>query len=167
MFTSAKNEYKIETILEEAVELFQRINVQLPTAQINKVIHETMEIQPPRMVSGRRFKCYYATQTGNKPLRVRLFCNSEEKLDESYERFLLAKFYEAFELGGVPVKFDFVGKPKQERTFFATQQSETVGGVSTSVSRGNSRIALKPKKEGKNGAGRSRKIKNSNKKIRK
>lgn len=144
LFTSALDGYRVRTMLAEAVELYARMNVQIPTAQINRVIHETMERQPPRMVSGRRFKCYYALQTGNKPLRVRLFCNSEEKIDDAYERFLLSKFYAAFELGGVPVKFDFVGKQKQERTFFAAQQSETVGGVETAVSRGNSRIALRP-----------------------
>ena len=147
LFTSALDGYRVSTMLAEAIALYSRMNVQIPTGQINRVIHETMEKQPPRMVSGRRFKCYYALQTGNKPLRVRLFCNSEEKLDDAYERFLLSKFYEAFDIGGVPVKFDFVGKQKQERSFFAAQQTETVGGVSTAVARGNSRIALRtPKK---------------------
>ncbi len=155
LFTSAKDGYRVETMLEEAVSLFARLNAKLPTGAINRVLHDTMEMNPPRMVSGRRFKCYYAVQTGNKPLRVRLFCNSEEKIDDSYERFLLSKFYAAFDLGGVPVKFDFVGKPKQERTFFAAQQSETVGGVSTAVSRGNSRMSLSPKKApARGGAGK-------------
>lgn len=116
LFTSAKEDYRVQTMLAEAIELYRRMNVQLPTGQINRAIHDAMEAQPPRMVSGRRFKCYYAVQTGNKPLRIRLFCNSEEKLDEAYERYLISKFYAAFDLGGVPVKFDFVGKPKQDRT---------------------------------------------------
>lgn len=140
LFTSALEGLRVETMLKEARALYARMNVQIPTGQLNRVIHGVMETNPPKMVSGRRFKCYYAVQTGNKPLRVRLFCNSEEKIDETYERFLLSKFYAAFELGGVPVKFDFVGKPKQERTFFMAQQTETVGGVSTAKTRGNSRI---------------------------
>lgn len=115
LFTSAKEGYRVQTMLSEAIQLYARMNVQLPTGQINRAIHGAMEAQPPRMVSGRRFKCYYAVQTGNKPLRIRLFCNSEEKLDDAYERYLISKFYAAFDLGGVPVKFDFVGKPKQDR----------------------------------------------------
>lgn len=115
LFTSAKEGYRVQTMLAEAIQLYTRMNVQLPTGQINRAIHNAMEAQPPRMVSGRRFKCYYAVQTGNKPLRIRLFCNSEEKLDDAYERYLISKFYAAFDLGGVPVKFDFVGKPKQDR----------------------------------------------------
>lgn len=150
IFTSALEGLRVETMLKEALALYTRMNVQIPTGQLNRVIHGVMEANPPKMVSGRRFKCYYAVQTGNKPLRVRLFCNSEEKIEESYERFLLSKFYAAFELGGVPVKFDFVGKPKQERTFFMAQQTETVGGASTAKTRGNARIVPPPKNRGGN-----------------
>lgn len=124
IFASAKENFRVQTMLAEAIALHARMNVQLPTAQINRAIHDAMEAQPPRMISGRRFKCYYAVQTGNKPLRVRLFCNSEEKLDEAYERYLISKFYAAFDLGGVPVKFDFVGKPKQDRG----EKSRSSGG---------------------------------------
>ncbi|MBP3302750.1 MAG: ribosome biogenesis GTPase Der [Opitutales bacterium] len=148
LFTSALEGLRVETMLKEARALYDRMNVQIPTGQLNRVIHGVMEANPPKMVSGRRFKCYYAVQTGNKPLRIRLFCNSEEKIDETYERFLLSKFYAAFELGGVPVKFDFVGKPKQERTFFMAQQTETVGGASTAKTRGNSRIVPPKKRTG-------------------
>lgn len=148
LFTSAIEGLRVETMLKEALALYGRLNVQIPTGQLNRVLHGVMEATPPRLVSGRRFKCYYAVQTGNKPLRVRLFCNSEEKIDETYERFLLAKFYDAFELGGVPVKFDFVGKPKQERTFFMAQQTETVGGESSAKTRGNSRIVPPAKNRG-------------------
>lgn len=154
IFTSALEGLRVETMLKEAIGLYGRLNTQIPTGQLNRVLHSVMEANPPKLVSGRRFKCYYAVQTGNKPLRVRLFCNSEEKIDETYERFLLSKFYDAFELSGVPVKFDFIGKPKQERTFFMAQQTETVGGASTAKTRGNARI-VPPKKRAtstKNGA---------------
>lgn len=154
LFTSALEGLRIETMLKEALALYTRMNAQIPTGQLNRVIHGVMEANPPKMISGRRFKCYYAVQTGNKPLRVRLFCNSEEKIEESYERFLLSKFYAAFELGGVPVKFDFVGKPKQERTFFMAQQTETVGGAATAKTRGNARIVPPAKKRGGNARSR-------------
>ena len=62
----------------------------------------------------------------------------------------MSKFYAAFELGGVPVKFDCVGKPKQERSFFMAQQSETVGGAPTAQTRGNARIVPPGKRPGKN-----------------
>lgn len=115
IFTSATEGYHVEDLLAEAVELNERMNVRLSTGQVNRAIAKAMAMQEPRVVSGRRFKCYYALQTKNKPIRIALYCNSEERLDEAYERYLKAKFYEAFDLGGVPVKFDFVGKPKKER----------------------------------------------------
>jgi hypothetical protein len=72
------------------------------------------------MVSGRRFKCYYVTQVSKRPIRFRLFCNSEERLEEAYQRYLVKGVHENFDLSGVPVFLDVVGKPKQEgRKYFA------------------------------------------------
>jgi hypothetical protein len=69
--------------------------------------------RPPRMVSGQRFKCYYVTQVSKRPIRFRLFCNSEERLEDAYQRFLVKGVHESFDLAGVPLFLDIVGKPKQ------------------------------------------------------
>jgi len=65
------------------------------------------------MVSGKRFKCYYVTQVSKRPIRFRLFCNSEERLEDAYQRFLVKGVHESFDLAGVPLFLDIVGKPKQ------------------------------------------------------
>ncbi|MDR2981592.1 MAG: ribosome biogenesis GTPase Der [Puniceicoccales bacterium] len=128
LFMSALENIKVADLLAAGHGVYERMNGFIPTAQINKVVHDLMERQPPRMVSGRRFKCYYAVQVGNKPLCIRMFCNSKERVSDQYERYLIAGLYEAFDLDGVPVKLEFVGKPKDpERKFFLGQQSETVG----------------------------------------
>ena len=69
---------------------------------------------PPPAVGGRRFRIYYATQTGNRPFRIKLFCNREEKLTEQYRRYLEAGLVKEFDLNGCPVYFDLVGKEKHE-----------------------------------------------------
>ena len=65
-------------------------------------------------IAGKRFRIYYATQTGNRPFRIRLFCNREEKLTEQYRRYLEAGMVEEFDLNGCPIYFDLVGKEKDE-----------------------------------------------------
>ena len=68
---------------------------------------------PPPAIGGKRFRIYYATQTSTRPFRIKLFCNREEKLTESYRRYLEAGVIEEFKLEGCPVYFDLVGKARR------------------------------------------------------
>ena len=65
-------------------------------------------------VGVRRFRIYYATQTGNRPFRIRVFCNREEDLSEAYRRYLEAGLVREFGINGCPVEFELVGKPHRE-----------------------------------------------------
>ncbi len=120
LFVSAKTGLRAEDLLDAAEGVFIRAGASIPTGKINRIIQDLMIKRPPRMVSGRRFKCYYVTQVSKRPIRFRLFCNSEERLEEAYQRYLVKGVHENFDLSGVPVFLDIVGKPKQEgRKYFA------------------------------------------------
>src|SRR5581483_4573439 len=82
------------------------------TAKLNESLGFLTERTPPPAVGGRRFRVYYATQTGNRPFRIRLFCNREEKLTESYRRYLEAGLVKDFDLHGCPMYFELVGKER-------------------------------------------------------
>jgi GTP-binding protein len=88
--------------------------MKLPTARLNKIIGYLADRNPPPAIGGRRFRAYYATQTGNRPFRIKVFCNREEKLTEQYRRYLEAGIVEEFGLNGCPVYFDLVGKERHE-----------------------------------------------------
>lgn len=119
LFTSATQQLNITEMLTAAATVHARMTRPLPTGPLNKTIHALMERQPPRMVSGRRFKCYYAVQVGAKPVRIRLFCNSEERIEPQYKRYLMEGLYKAFDLDGVPLALELVGKPRDpQRQFF-------------------------------------------------
>jgi len=113
LFVSAKTGLRAEDMLDAAEGVFCRAGTAIPTGRINRVIQDLMTKRPPRMVSGKRFKCYYVTQVSKRPIRFRLFCNSEERLEDAYQRFLVKGVHEEFDLAGVPVFLDIVGKPKQ------------------------------------------------------
>lgn len=114
IFVSAMSGYEVDRMLNAAVKVYRTLDNKLPTAKLNKVIAYLTERTPPPAVGGKRFRAYYATQTGNRPFRIRLFCNREEKLTEQYRRYLEAGIVTEFGLAGCPVYFDLVGKLKHE-----------------------------------------------------
>ena len=99
--------------LNAAVKLNRTLDKKLPTAKLNQVLGYLAERNPPPAIGGKRFRTYYATQTGNRPFRIKIFCNREEKLTEQYRRYLEAGLVKEFGLDGCPIHFDLVGKKKR------------------------------------------------------
>ncbi len=121
LFTSATEGLNVPDILKVARSVVTTMNKPLPTGPLNRVLKDYLEVQPPKRVGGRRFKCYYAVQVARQPFTIRMYCNSAEKLDESYSRHLAAGVQEAFKLFGCPMRFDLVGKPpRKEGTKFSS-----------------------------------------------
>lgn len=114
IFVSAMSGYEIDRMLNAAVRLNRALDTKLPTAKLNQELGYLTERTPPPSIGGRRFRCYYAVQTGTRPFRFKLFCNREEKLTEQYRRYLEAGLVEKFGLNGCPIYFDLVGKEKHE-----------------------------------------------------
>jgi GTP-binding protein len=116
IFVSALSGYEIDRMLNAAVKLNRTLDKKIPTAKLNQLLSFLTERTPPPAISGKRFRIYYATQTGNRPFRVRMFCNREEKLTESYRRYLEAGMVEEFDLAGCPIFFELEGKKREDRS---------------------------------------------------
>jgi len=114
IFVSAVSNFEIERMLNAAVKLNRRLDATIPTAKLNALLTKLTQQTPPPIVGGRRFKIFYATQTGNRPFRIRIFCNREEKLPENYRRFLESRLVKEFELEGCPIMFQLIGKEKHK-----------------------------------------------------
>jgi GTP-binding protein len=112
IFVSAMSGFEVDRMLNAAVKLHRTLDKKLPTARLNDTLSRLAERTPPPAIGARRFKIYYATQTGNRPFRVKIFCNREERLTESYRRYLEAGLVKEFDLSGCPVEFELVGKPR-------------------------------------------------------
>ena len=112
IFVSAMSGFEVDRMLNAAVQLHRTLDKKLPTARLNDTLSHLAERTPPPAIGARRFKIYYATQTGNRPFRIKIFCNREESLSESYRRYLEAGLVKEFELNGCPVEFELVGKPR-------------------------------------------------------
>ncbi|ATC62985.1 ribosome biogenesis GTPase Der [Nibricoccus aquaticus] len=114
IFVSAMSGYEIDRMLNAAVKLNRTLDIKISTAKLNKIIGYLAERTPPPAVGGKRFRVYYATQTGTRPFRIKIFCNREEKLTEQYRRYLESGMVDEFGLNGCPIYFDLVGKEKHE-----------------------------------------------------
>jgi GTPase len=114
IFVSAVSNFEIDRMLKAAVKMNRQLDRTLPTAKLNALLNRLTQQTPPPIIGGRRFKIFYATQTGNRPFRIRIFCNREEKLPENYRRFLESNIVREFDLEGCPIMFQLVGKEKHK-----------------------------------------------------
>lgn len=114
IFVSAMTGYEVDRMLNAAVKLHRTLDKKIPTSRLNKLLAYLTERTPPPSIGGRRFRIYYATQTGTRPFRIKVFCNREEKLTESYRRYLEAGVVKEFDLDGCPVYFDLEGKERRD-----------------------------------------------------
>lgn len=103
VFVSAKDGYNIRQCLEAIDLVAEQIQAHLPTGILNRTImHAYDRVQPPYL-HGKRFKIYYATQMGAKPVRIGLFVNDPKRLPPAYREYLISALRKAFGLEGAPV----------------------------------------------------------------
>ncbi|MEM1222744.1 MAG: ribosome biogenesis GTPase Der [Verrucomicrobiota bacterium] len=130
LFVSAMTGFKIESILERAASIQATLDMKLPTGRLNNLINKLFEARSPKIVGTKRFKVFYAVQTGSRPMRIRFYCNRIERLDPAYRRYLEKALIHEFQLSGCPVRFDLVGKAKRyeesEGEIIAPRQSDAI-----------------------------------------
>jgi GTP-binding protein len=71
------------------------------------------KVQPP-MLQGKRFKIFYATQLGTKPIRIGLFVNDPKRLTDAYREYLLHALRGQFGLDGAPIALLLKERPRAE-----------------------------------------------------
>lgn len=103
VFVSARDGFNIRRAIDAIDHVAAQNVTELPTGALNRVLHDAVARLQPPMISGKRMKLYYATQTGTKPIRIRLFVNNPMKLTSAYEAYLLRNLREAYGLEGAPV----------------------------------------------------------------
>lgn len=103
LFVSAFSGYHIRHSFEVIDAVAARLETQLPTGVLNRVIRDAFAKSQPPFARGKQLKFYYATQTGRKPPRVTLFVNDPDLSTPGHQAFLAARLREAFDLAGVPL----------------------------------------------------------------
>ena len=102
-YVSARTGYNVRRSLELLDEVAAHIQTRCSTPVLNRVLSEAVTRVSPPLVRGRRFKVYYAVQTGVNPVRVTLFVNDPALLVPAYREYLVHCLRQTFELTGAPV----------------------------------------------------------------
>jgi GTP-binding protein len=110
--TSGKNVY---AVLNLAQNLFKQASARVSTGELNRVVREALQRQPPPLRQNRRPKVFYATQVATNPPTVVLFTNGPELFDNTYQRYLLKTFRDQLPFHDVPIKLYLRHKRREEQ----------------------------------------------------
>jgi GTP-binding protein len=103
---SARAEKGLDQLMSAIIKTYETWNRRVPTSQLNRWLEEALSRHAPPAASGRRIKIRYVTQASTRPPTFVAFCQRAEALPKSYLKYLTNSLREAFNLPGVPVRFN-------------------------------------------------------------
>ncbi len=107
IFTSAKNRYHINQILDQALRIWETRQQRVQTSQLNDVIRQAVQRHHPPVVQGRPMRILYVTQAEVSPPTFVFFVNDPSLLHFSYLRYLENQLRQAFGFEGTAVRMEF------------------------------------------------------------
>ncbi|MDF2882375.1 MAG: small GTP-binding protein [Clostridiaceae bacterium] len=107
LFISAKSGQRVQKVLQVAKECFNNYNKRIKTGVLNDIISRAVMMKEPPIISTKRLKIYYATQTGTKPPTFIFFVNDPSTIHFSYQRYLENQLRESFDFSGTGIKMEF------------------------------------------------------------
>lgn len=115
LFVSALTKQRIYKAVETAIQVYENRKRKISTAELNRVMLEEIENNPPPTHKGKYIKIKYVTQIPTYSPTFVFFCNMPNYVKESYKRFLENKLREHYNFTGVPLKLFFRNKKKEKR----------------------------------------------------
>jgi GTPase len=98
-------------LLDHVETLFAKHAGRIPTPALNRALGELREARPgPQGPRGRRLKLMYGTQVSSRPPRFRISCAHAGLVTRDYGYWVENELRRRFQLEGVPVSIDFVGR---------------------------------------------------------
>jgi GTP-binding protein len=112
VFTSAKSGFHLDRLLETVRYVAAQLQQSVPTAILNRTLHDAVERRQPVSARGHRLKFYYATQVKQAPPTFLLFVNRDELFSDQYRKFLAGEVRRAFGYEGCPILLAARPRPK-------------------------------------------------------
>lgn len=107
VYLSAKTGQRVPKLFELILRVAEERRKRVPTAEVNRVLAALIERQQPPQPVGESVRLLYATQINTAPPRFAVISNRPDAIPESYTRYLLNGFREAWEFTGAPVNIKF------------------------------------------------------------
>jgi len=106
-FITGKTGKNMKTMLNHAQMLFNQSRQRISTAQLNKLVSEALENNPPPLFHFRKVKIYYASQVDVSPPTIVLFCNMPDAFSAPYQRYLVNYLRDGLPFAEVPIRLLF------------------------------------------------------------
>ncbi len=115
VYVSAKTGQRVTKLFDLILKVGEERAKRVPTAEVNRVLEALVERQQPPQPVGESVRLLYASQIGTTPPRFAIVSNRPEAIPESYTRYLLNGFREAWQFTGAPVTIKFRRKRQATR----------------------------------------------------
>ncbi len=112
IFTSAASGFHLDRLLEAVRYVGAQLKQDIPTAVLNRTLHDAVTRRQPVSKTGELLKFYYATQIGHAPPKFILFFNRSDLLNRAYEKHLAVSIRTAFGYEGCPIVLIPRARPK-------------------------------------------------------
>jgi GTP-binding protein len=103
-FITGQSGKNVKALLNHAQMLYKQARTRVTTSELNRLLKTAIERNPPPLFRNRQPKIYYATQVGEEPPTLVLFCNHPQAISENYRRYLVGTFRDNLPFGEVPIK---------------------------------------------------------------
>ena len=104
---SAKTGLRLHKLFPMVDALYRQYKTRITTGQLNRIVKEAVQKNPPAMAKGRRIKVYYATQITTGPPTFIAFVNYPEAIHFSYQRYLVNAIRTESGLTQTPIRLYF------------------------------------------------------------
>lgn len=112
IFTSAKDGFHLDRLLEAVRFVATQLQQRISTALLNRCLHDAIERRQPVSAAGHRLKFYYATQTRSAPPTFLLFVNRADLFSDQYAKYLEGEVRKAYGFEGCPIRLVAKDRPK-------------------------------------------------------
>ncbi len=112
---SALSGRNVERLLREAITLGDRLQIRIPTPQLNRFLSELVAEKQPPARAGGRLRMLYMTQFETRPPRFAIQVNDRNKVTRDYAYFLENRLRARYGLDGIPLIIDFKTRRGRER----------------------------------------------------
>ena len=107
VYTSATHGLHVNQLMELALQINERRNIEIATGPFNRLIEKLVAKQPPSGLKGRLPKINYGTQTGKNPPTFTFFATYPDLIHFGYRRYIENNLRAEWDLVGTPIRLEF------------------------------------------------------------
>ncbi|MEO8226502.1 MAG: ribosome biogenesis GTPase Der [Gemmatimonadota bacterium] len=115
LYGSALTGQRVRKLLDLIIETAAAREVRVPTAEVNRVLIALIERNAPPQKPGEEVKLLYCSQIGTAPPAFAIVTNRPDDVPESYQRFLVHGFRDAWPFHGSPVRLKFTRRGSRKK----------------------------------------------------